>query len=320
MELFANDLSLHEQFHDIVGFQAAVSRFMRLRNLARKNGREIHCHGNLLSASPLPGLRLREAVGQLADHNQQRAIMSWMMRHGPFWDDLRRHSPDEYLEASGEVVTDTAIGEAAFRNLMGVDSGLLGFSPSMWDKTPVLVTWCRSHERIFDRQTSVSNWWEEEAFETWIRAHAIPPRTWEDLREAVQEQFPRLTFGQMSFTSLKHVPVASSAIERCVVLLNILDQLAGAFDDRGARTPVGHDLYQQYFTGAKALFTDSSTTEKHEFEKQLTFPHASNPGESVFCPWHGKIQHQILRIHFSWPIVAGKLVHIAYIGPKLTRR
>ena len=95
---------------------------------------------------------------------------------------------------------------------------------------------------------------------------------------------------------------------------------ARAFDATGARTTEGQRIYQDYFTGDNALFSDSSDDEKHRFREALTFPHPNERGNSLFCTWHGKVRHLTLRLHFSWPIESGEPVYVVYAGPKLTRR
>jgi hypothetical protein len=78
--------------------------------------------------------------------------------------------------------------------------------------------------------------------------------------------------------------------------------------------------YRAYFAGETPCFTDSSDTEKHEFQKKLTFPHPERPGETLFCPWHGKVKVQQIRVHCSYPIRRDEPLYIVYIGPKITRR
>ena len=77
------------------------------------------------------------------------------------------------------------------------------------------------------------------------------------------------------------------------MLLGILDRLARAFNAAGGRTPEGQQIHQDYFTGStNALFSDSSDSEKHDFRNELTFPHPNEPGEYLFCTWHGESEHQ----------------------------
>ena len=41
VELLANDLSFHEQFHDVAAFRTALSRLMAMRHAARRFEREV---------------------------------------------------------------------------------------------------------------------------------------------------------------------------------------------------------------------------------------------------------------------------------------
>lgn len=74
---------------------------------------------------------------------QRRAVMQWLTRLGPFWEDVRTHGPDDYLECDGKIVTDTALGEAAFSCLHGADRRLVSLTPSSWDFSPISVSWQR---------------------------------------------------------------------------------------------------------------------------------------------------------------------------------
>ena len=105
---------------------------------------------------------------------------------------------------------------------------------------------------------------------------------------------------------------------RIRVLLEILDRFARTFDASGKRTPAGQRVYQSYFTGDSARFSDSSDTEKRDFDKELTFHDPNIPGRYLFCPWHGKAAD--FRLHFSWPVRFGKPVYVVYVGLKITRR
>jgi hypothetical protein len=96
--------------------------------------------------------------------------------------------------------------------------------------------------------------------------------------------------------------------------------LKGCFDDQGHRNDEGHRLYANHFTGAKASFSDSSDSEKNDFRNELTFAHPEQPGETLFCAWHGKIKTPQIRIHFSWPVRSEAPLYVVYVGPKITKR
>ena len=320
MELFANDLSFHKQFHDIAAFRDALSRLMAMRHAARRFEREVYCHRALLHASPMPDMSMQQAIAHLAVESERRAVLAWLTRAGPFWDDLRQHDAEDWLECKGEIVTDTAVGEAGFRTLHGVDCGLVSVLPSDWNYTPVELIWRRESDGLDDQSTALKNWWNPETLEHGLRDKARPIRSWDDLREASTNRFERLAFAEDCFTPLKGLPFAKSAADRFLVLLDILDRLKRAFDETGVRTAEGQHIYQNYFTGAEAPFSDSSTQEKRDFRQELTFAHPDDPGISLFCPWHGKVNRMTLRLHFSWPIRADKPTYVVYAGPKLTKQ
>ena len=138
MELFANDLSIHKQFHDIPSFRGALQGLMAMRKMAERFSRELYCHRAFLNAEPLHGMPMRQALGRL-DKDEQRAAASWLTRNGPFWDDERRHSRDDWLECREEVVTDSAVGEAAYRKLHSVEAGLISLAQTNWNFSPVEV-------------------------------------------------------------------------------------------------------------------------------------------------------------------------------------
>jgi hypothetical protein len=79
-------------------------------------------------------------------------------------------------------------------------------------------------------------------------------------------------------------------------------------------------LYQEYFTGKKAWFTDSSDSEKNRFKSQLTFKHPDVAGEDLICTWHGKVKSPQIRLHFSWPVSADTPLYVVYVGPKITKK
>ena len=76
-----------------------------------------------------------------------------------------------------------------------------------------------------------------------------------------------------------------------------------------------------YFRRDKALFSDSSDSEKNDagFRNAMTFKDPD--GQELICFWHGKVRRPIqFRIHFSYPIQSHTPLYIAYIGPKLTKK
>ena len=255
--------------------------------------------------------------------NEQRALRSWFSQQGPFWDDSRHHTSDDYLEFDGSVVTDTAVGEAAWCRLNKIDQDLISIAPSSWEISPIPVKWI---SRTEVRDIRVPNFWEPTSFESAIRDLPIVMDSWEQLGTVAVAQCPLLTFSDDSFSTLSGHPFVSGAAHRLLAILRILDQFKSCFDTNGSRTPEGHELYQNFFTGVKgeggrgATFSDSSDTEKAEFGKEMTFAHPNDPTLRLFCTWHGKIQTPPLRVHFTWPVKANEPLYVVYVGQKLTKR
>ena len=187
-----------------------------------------------------------------------------------------------------------------------------------WLFTPIDVLWVRDESGNVG--VSVPNHWEIASVRGPWQPTRHVPTLWETLDERVRHEFMRLTFLQNAFEPLEGHPFVPSAAERVRVLLHTLNEFKGCFDRDGRRNAEGHRLYENHFKGDKHWFSDSSRAEKDDFRKEMTFPNPDQPGQTLFCPWHGKVKIQQIRIHFSWPVRSDTPLYIAYVGPKITRR
>ncbi len=318
-----NDLSFHGQFPDIASFRLAIGRLMIIRQVVNGFRGALYCHRNLAQVQVTPTAAMRQAVGAMPI-DEQRAVMQWLTRHGPFWDDTRGHGADDWLECNEEIVTDTAVGEAGWCRLNGIDRALVSITPSNWEFSPVYVNWVPDSSSM--KTAEVENYWDPAAVEPALRRAPEPLDSWEELRALATVRCSELTFASDAFTHLSGIPFGASAAHRILSLLDTLNRFKSCFDQDGERTPEGHDIYQNFFTGKKgegghgALFSDSSDEEKARFKEELTFKHPSDPSRTLFCPWHGKVQTPPFRIHFSWPVRAAEQLYVVYVGPKITRR
>lgn len=318
VELFTNDLSIHGQFYDVSTFDTALNRIMDIRRTAQRYGRELYCHRNFANVQVTPQMRLPQAIQNLAI-DKRRSVMQWITRHGPFWEDERLHGEDDWLEWEGNVVTDTAVGETAYRCLNSTETSLVSLIPSSWDFSPAVVKWRKSDEEA--QAVEVVNYRNANALETALRAAPAQIASWEMLADMARARCLQLAFSSDCFDPLQAYPFAHGAAQHILNRLDKLDQLKTCFDADGRRTAEGHRLYQRHFAGDRAWFSDSSATEKAQFKTQLTFRHPTTEGQSLFCPWHGKVNHHpLLRIHFSWPVTANEPLYVVYVGPKITQR
>ena len=315
MNLLLNDLSLHEQFPDLDSFRHAVSQVVALRHLASRFGHQLNSHPEILNCRINSTTSLYEALQRLP-RDEKQSILRWLTRHGPFWNDDDEHSSDLFIFFGDEIVTGTAVGQAAFCEEVGICSSLISFEPSKWQISPIDL------EIGQDKRTriTVPNFWRVSELDAALREAEPPISTWPLLEERSRVAFQRIVFAPDCFSYLDGQPFAPGAASRIQSLLGVLDRLIGSVDSSGKRTSEGHRIYQDHFTGDRAWFSDSSETDKARFESELTFPNPQVPGGQLFCPWHGKVNNPPLRLHFAWPSRPGDPVCVAYIGLKITRR
>lgn len=316
MELLFNELSIHGQFSDIATFDAALDNLMRLRQIAKKYDRELRCHRNCQSAVVINQTPLNKAIQQL-DRSKKSAVMGWLGRTGPYWEDERQHSDDEYLECQNEVVTNTAIGECAFLQFSNKQAQIVSMANSNWSNSPLNVTWHIDNAEI--KSVNITNHISEITLEAQLQL-AIPPlQSWEQLAKICATRFENLHFSEETFKPLRGRPFVAAAAKNFIDLLDVLSRFKACHQVGKGRTQTGNELYQDYFTGQSAWFTDSSDSEKADFKKEMAFPHPEAPGQVLFAPFHGKVKTPQMRVHFTWPINAEEKLYILYVGEKITK-
>ena len=324
MDLLFNDLSIHEQFHDLDSFHQALERLIKMRAAAKRFDREVYCNSNLVNTNPGRNFSMQQAVNRLQDKNKRRAIMLWLTKSS-FWDapEQRNHSENDLLECVNQdhqVVTDTAVGEAAFRMLGGSACGIVSIKSSDWEFSPVNVIYRDGSGQSGGQSVDIDNFLDLSTLKSNLQDAEPLIRSWSALKNTALSQFSRLTFAEDCFEPLAKLPFAQSSAKTLVARLDVLSQLADARDKDGAQSVEDQQIYKKHFTGKTAWFSDSSETEKQRFKEKLTFPHPERPDHRLFCPYHGKERHLQLRLHFSWPIQLGQPVYVVYIGPKLTKK
>ena len=196
-------------------------------------GLELFCHRKIASAKIIQTQTLLQIIKGF-DKDQKRAIMLWLTRTGPFWDDERRHGPDDYMICQDQVVTDSAVGEAAWCCMNGIDRSLVSFSPSAWE-IPILPVDFYEAEKptgIVD----VQNFWELTTLETLFEKMPVLPDSWDRLRDMAELRFEHLFFLKDAFAPLKGHPFVRGAAQRLMALFQILNQFNACHDDQGVRT------------------------------------------------------------------------------------
>ncbi len=316
MNLYFNDLSIHGQFHDIPTFTSSIDVLMSARQLAKRYSREINCHRSCVNSNVTPQMNLHQAV-QRIDKNKARVLMSWLSRAGPFWEDARQHPEDEYFECHGDVVTDTAIGECAYVCLSSATGQLFSLTPSDWNQSPIEVNCHKESDVCLD--VRLLNHIDAATLERELICAAPPIRSWEQLREHSLQRFINLNFSEQAFLPLRGRPFVNAAADSFLKLLDVLDRFRAAHEDGGGRTAEGNEIYQTYFTGDLAWFSDSSDQEKVDFQSYMTFPHPEIADQTIFATYHGKVQTPQMRVHISWPVQSDSPLYVLYVGDKITK-
>lgn len=317
MYLGLNELSLHGQ---VAEHEAAtvLHTMLQCRKAAADHGAPLRCRREVLDRPMCDAATLREVVFRLGvQDNRRRLLLQWLTKEGPFLDDDRLHDPDTWFECVGEVATDWTLGELAHR---GPDAPTAAVSvrPSRMDGDPLTVT------RVDDAGARVAialrNHTDEPALRAWLASCEPPMRTWPELRSRASAACASLVFAADAFAPLERQPFHPGVADRLLERLRVLEALKQSFAPDGTLTAAGQALRQMHFVGEKAWFTDSSDGEKIDFARELTFPHPERTGETLFCPWHGKVKTPQMRIHYSDPVTAEAPVYVVYVGPKITKR
>lgn len=322
MNFLMNDLSIHGQFHSASQFLTSVDALMVIRRAIRRAGRELFCHRGLRDAQVTADLTMPQAIHGMPPE-KKRAWLQWITREGPHWEDDRQHTSYDWLERDGNpIFTDHAIGEAAYSKLHGEYRELVSIDPSDWRCNPITVTWRKTDETKVD--VNVANHWTLNTVMTTLESLPRPFESWESLEQHTRRACENMVLANGAFKPLRGYPYVKSVGEWVFVLLDVLNKLDGGFDKDGKRTLEFESLYETYFMGKDPYFSDESDTNKRDYKSKMTFPHPMSPGETLFCPWHGKVNSPKnfppVRIHFTWPATAKSILYVVYVGPKITTR
>lgn len=317
MKLFLNELSLHKQFYHLDTFKESIKRIMKIRRVAEGFGYPVYCKGDIVNKPTTPAYSFAEVVNRLFSRNQRQDIMMWVGKRGPFWEKESQHDYDVYMEYGSDVVTESSVGEAAYFVEHEQGGGLVSFIPSDWDETPICI------DRISGNGNNplvipIPNYRNGADLKADLQELEPPISNWDQLESKSRSECPNLTFSPDSFGPLSGIPFQLGTAHGILRRLKILNVLMGYWVPAGALTHEGIQFREKHFVGSSARFSDSSESEKAEFKNDLTFPHPNIENETLFCPWHGKIQR--IRIHFAFPNTHDPHLYVVYVGDKRTLR
>jgi len=318
MQFLLNELSLHNQYKNLHDFQASLKQILRLRKFILEKGYHLFCTDRIHTQSVSGSQQFNQVLMKTQDHNMRMMVLSWLSKDGPYWDKPPEHDfGQDYFtlaEDSDNLVTGSALAEAAFKVERGELCSTISFSPSNYCFSPIKIVWYQNKKSVTIR---FDNFWEAQSINEFLENLPVPVTSWKLMVDVAKNRFQNLLFGDDLLENLIGIPFQQAVANRSFELLAVLNELRQCFDDNGNRTQRGHEIIQNHFHGDSAHFSDESENNKHRFRKELTFILPN--GEEVFCPFHGKIRTAVFRIHFTWPMTANSPTFIAYIGPKITR-
>lgn len=308
MDLMLNEISVEGQFFNHSELREAIRKVMAMRSEAMKSKVEVYCHWNVSNIEVTPGELLGPKFHRvLSDKDEQRSFFRWIDR-GPF--SPRDDSGGSY-EHDGYDVTEKGLADAAYWRANGIDRRMVSFASSSWKRSPLTVT----HSGM---SIDIPNYWDMSALKPHLEQAFIAAvkklKTWKAFEEICRSRFTSLHFAADSFHPLNGQQFAPGVADRIRERLDVLNCIQAS---GGRGSTEGRRLYDKHFIGDRAWFSDSSDSEKRDFESKLTF---NVGGEATLCGWHGKINTPPYRIHFTWPVPSGEQLHVVYLGLKITRQ
>lgn len=321
MRWYINELSIQGQFISKEVFRIALHDLLRLRRLrCLKNS--LFCSREIFRARIVYGnVSVADAIRSFVDRDFKVVALQWLDKFGPFLEDDRTNQVDDYFEFEGYDVTNMGLGEAARREIAGNRAGTFSFRGGVvnFERSELSVQHGLIEEPL--AMVGVENVWQADA----LRNSAIKARgkgdSWSEMLERFADRYDCLLFSAAIEAQLSIVPFSGAVRDSLYDLLDVLDEIMKYKGDDGSINGKGIEIFQRYFVGTNAWFSDESKRNKRDFLNEMTFKDIGNAGRKLTCFWHGKVQAQQIRVHFEWPVPVGqRRLKVLYIGPKISKR
>jgi hypothetical protein len=227
--LFVNDYSFHGQFSSPDEVIEAIRGLRSLHAVCREHSVECFCSRFVLGNREAIGeVSLRDSVLRHPNPDARRLVLSWIDRHGPYWDTARLHDGgDWYFAVQGgeeSLVTDSAVAECTARMLFRQQTvSLLSATPSDFTYTPVIAG-IREDENTA-ATCELPNHWDEPPLRHFL-GNAIAVSNWVALREYAVNRFPALVFTADAFDPILRSPFSVGLRDRIIELLDVLNRIS----------------------------------------------------------------------------------------------
>lgn len=319
-KIIINDLSIARQGEtDFSVLKEQLLEVVGIVNLNKKARSMIRCSRVTVNQTLSEGVTLIEFVSRFSRDDRNR-VLSWLNNAGPFWDDSRTEVDFDYFTFNDLDVTDQGLGELGRMHSTGVVSAAFSFQgASAGLYAPALMVFHGIDEIVVGRY-DVPNFWDANAVAGFIdQVDYSELDGWNKMISMASDLFDGLRIHDDATAELLCTPFVKCAAKKILFLLELLNEVVKNTDDNGSRNEKAQRIIRNHFIGDNADFSDESERNKRDFRENLTF--AGAEGCKVFAPWHGKVNNPKIRVHFGWPLSqTDKVIHIYYIGPKITKR
>ncbi|MNU83749.1 hypothetical protein D3C71_734560 [compost metagenome] len=322
MRWYVNDTSLQGQFNDVSEFIDLLELLLSSRNKRPSLKTAMYLTRSIVESQVTAIHTFRQAISSTNNTELRRVVLQWLDRNGPFIEDDRLAEVDDYFECFGHDVTDSGLGEAARRykaRLPVLSFSFIGGNTD-FGLTPITVHHGIPEDRL--GSYSINNLSNIEALETSALEARPAPTNWEQLVIFSREQYEHLLIPDSVFTNaaLSREPFETTISDRVLALFSHLNNYMANREPGGNEGVLARQIIEDYFTGARALFSGESPSNQDQFRADMTFVDPENEDRKIFAHWHGKISRRFFRMHFEWPIAGHDTrIKILYVGPKITR-
>ena len=320
MDWFINDMSLQGQFQTPSEFKIVLEELIKAIRSNEYLRPRLHTTRDLSQRLVCPNLTFVQAIRQLNDSLFSSLVLSWITRNGPFIDDSRLLEIDDYFEYMGNDVTNQGLGESARRIKSNIDSSSFSFLGGAINfKTTPLNVQHGLPQQILGMY-DVPNLWDVPTLTNDALNQGIPITSWQTMIQYAQVKFTNLLVPNSVLQFLAKEAYSEVIKNSVLDQMEILNTYLNNRDADGAENAIAQTIINNFFVGSKAKFTGESATNKINFKDDLTFPDPENATNQIFAHYHGKINHQVFRMHFEWPVPIGSKLKIVYIGQKITKQ
>ena len=273
MLFILNEISIDSQFLDAREFNSCISELLEARCKNRVLLENFKINRNAINRKINSNLTVAEAFSKHGDRDRRKLFYVWFASSGPFHDDERVDVKNDYFEYAGIDVTDSGLGEAARRAVLGMQVVTFSFAGCVPDftHTPLMIDHGPIEEWL--GQYELDNIWTIDELTRKAEQARAAPQTWEELIKNASEDYPFLLLSESIYEnpSLKREPFSKTIADSAHFLLHILNRYMEIANQHGYGAEGAKEILRNHFSGERARFSPESESNRNRFRNSLTF-------------------------------------------------